>query len=654
MPVFDYQGAKSAGYNDDEIAQFLQQQKTAGVDMYIPKDQYEAIPQKKKGFIRNVAEGIVRNFAQGALTAERAAKGVPTLLAAGASAVIGDKQGAKNILRSYNKEAASSTNIPFAGEIKPYQTIGYKDGRVDWGASGKELLRTVGGGAEMGATLAGGTGIPGIIRAGGKGLIMRTLVQGAKEGAYTGAAYGFGGAAQEEGATASSVAKGTAIGGVGGAVVGGTLGAASAGRVVVGGKLKEGARENVTKALGATTKKTRAQAKKVVDEIIDRNIIATEGQLKDRAAAGVAKAGQAIEDLGELTGRTHVNSVLGPLQNSLADLRIPGTKKILPSQQYQVAVVDKIKADIMAAADGNGFISNEALRAIRRVYDKEVAKAGGFLGEAVKPLAEGSLIRYKRDTANTIRGILMKSEPDLAKLNKEFSFWKGVDELLAQKATKNPATTSLGQKIFQGAATAGSMASGAPHHALAWNLTIGMVQKAANSSYWKLLGANAKKRIGNALLVGSESATKKAITKEFGRIGTPEAKTAAQEIVGTGSSVVSNRPGDIILKTPSNIVPKATSATPVVTQKAKSVIPKTLSANRLRVINADGFEKLSKEAKKAIIAFDEKIVKERGSGDIGATITTEQMLSMPKLNTSIAYEVAEYLRRNASTISTPR
>jgi len=626
MPVFDYQGAKSAGYSDDDIAQFLQQQKFAGVDMYIPKDQYEAIPQKKKGFVRNLAEGIVRPFARAAVTTVKAAEGTANLVAYGAARAMGDKEHAQAILNanpaaanSQGKELTrTSVNLPFIGETKPVS----------------KPLEAAGVGAEIGATLVGGSGVGNIIKAGGKGLIGRAILQGAKEGAFTGGAYGFGGAAQEDNATVGSVAKGTAVGAAGGAVVGGVAGGISAGRVVAGKAIRKSAQEGTYKALGATTKTGRAEAKKIVDGVIDRNIVATEEGLKNKASGQLEKAGQAIEDLGPLQGRSKVSDVLAPLQDELNKLKPAGSNKILPSQQYQRDVVDKIIQDFNAYAAPDGTISNEALRSIRRMYDKEVSKAGGFLGEAVKPLKEGTLLRYKKEAANSIRGTLVKSEPDLAKLNKEYSFWAGLNHLLEQKAAKATGRgQSLGQIAVQTGLAAGQTASGGAVQGGLLAVGIHLVQKATNGTFWRLLSVNAKKRISNALLTGSEEAVKKTLTKEVGRVATDDAQKFVQEVSSAAPTVVSNQGQGIVLKTTGEVA-------------KKSVIPsKVITSEQLKFLPKEGFDQLSTPAKKFILKLEQSSVSARPTGDIGAVIRPEDFMKLPALPENIAKEVASYLQK---------
>ncbi len=100
------------------------------------------------------------------------------------------------------------------------------------GNFGKDILDSVGVGAEVASNFIGGEGAGSVVKAGFKGLVRQGIKQGAKTGTQAGAAYGFGSGLQDQedknigqilGNTAVQTIKGGIIGGLTGGVLGGTV-----------------------------------------------------------------------------------------------------------------------------------------------------------------------------------------------------------------------------------------------------------------------------------------------------------------------------------------------------------------------------------------------------------------------------------------------
>jgi hypothetical protein len=102
------------------------------------------------------------------------------------------------------------------------------------GNFGKDVLDSIGVGAEIGSNLVGGTGAGAVVKTGIKGAIKQGAVTGLKSGIGAGATYGLGAGLQDQkdknvgqilGNTAIQAVKGGAIGGLAGGVLGGAIGA---------------------------------------------------------------------------------------------------------------------------------------------------------------------------------------------------------------------------------------------------------------------------------------------------------------------------------------------------------------------------------------------------------------------------------------------
>lgn len=79
MPEFDYQGAKSAGWNDDEIADFLTKENQRGKGLYIRKEALQEM-QPTPGFFERVKESIEKRAERVGEIADVYGAGKQTLL----------------------------------------------------------------------------------------------------------------------------------------------------------------------------------------------------------------------------------------------------------------------------------------------------------------------------------------------------------------------------------------------------------------------------------------------------------------------------------------------------------------------------------------------------------------------------------------------
>lgn len=111
----------------------------------------------------------------------------------------------------------------YLGTIKPVGNSG------DFG---KDVLDSIGVGAEIGSNLIGGTGAGAVAKTGLKGLVKQGVTTGARAGIGAGATYGLGAGLQDQkdknvgqilGNTAIQTVKGGAIGGLAGGVLGGAV-----------------------------------------------------------------------------------------------------------------------------------------------------------------------------------------------------------------------------------------------------------------------------------------------------------------------------------------------------------------------------------------------------------------------------------------------
>lgn len=260
--------------------------------------------------------------------------------------------------------------------------------------------------------------------------------------------------------------------------------------------------KNMSEVLRPTTKATKAMTEQVAPELVKRKVVSgSVSGLLNRSKAELTKVGDAFDEvLSKIDGGKEFK--IQPLQNTLESLKSnfyvkdrAGKIKIGTSgnpiaiNQNVLNTIDELQGILREFGDN---ISFDSMRSLRQILDKEVAQSGGFL----KTLKEGAELDIKKNLSNSIRNILAKESPDLAKLNAEFSFWKKTEDILkATKARQTGKPISLGAKATSviGAATGG----------LKWAVLAPLLEKAFTSAAWKTSSALLKNNLADALVSGN-------------------------------------------------------------------------------------------------------------------------------------------------------
>jgi hypothetical protein len=177
----------------------------------------------------------------------------------------------------------------------------------------------------------------------------------------------------------------------------------------------------------------------------------------------------------------------------------------------------------------------EQLTGIRRAWDKVVSQAGGFAqrggGAIGVPLKDQSEAWAKREASGAIRKLLADEVPDLAAINKEWAFWKNLDDVLTQTLQR---TQPHGPGLLrQGAEAAGQVVGGVagvtagPAGALGGAFVLGKVAKMAQtvmtSPRWRFVDAKLKNQLADAISSGKTSE----VSTLLGQISAVEASKVA-------------------------------------------------------------------------------------------------------------------------------
>jgi hypothetical protein len=268
--------------------------------------------------------------------------------------------------------------------------------------------------------------------------------------------------------------------------------------------LDNSAEQNYTKAINPTTKINKAIVKDTVAPgLAERGVIATSrDDLMAQAQSHLDNYGQQIDDFMQQHGTDKLPgyAIINDLEALKKPQMVGGT---VPSvNQPYVQQIGRLQADVAKIMQTQGYITAEDLRGLRQSYDKIAASKGAF---ALPPETQTAL-KALTDATNTIRGRIASTYPDLADTNKEYSFWKNVNDVtdasdLRKTGQRQPLTEMMAKTVGAAVGAPGGAAT-----AYASAQALGALAKLKNSMIWNSVSGAAKSRISDLIKNGDPQA----------------------------------------------------------------------------------------------------------------------------------------------------
>lgn len=343
-------------------------------------------------------------------------------------------------------------------------------------------------------------------------------------GPVSGGAAFMGGQAMTENKGIGGVALDTAIGGITGKAgevatkaVGTVLSKTGKAMQSVGAgidALIKSAEKNYETVLGPTTKANKRITQQITRELAEREITAnTRQELFEKAGEQIEKYGEQIQEFYKaLPENTKVNTsgVLKAIDEYKKKLFVKGEGKyIVP--EVNKALFKKyqdLQIEIMSMAK-NGNAPIEGIRALRQALDKSIAKTTSTFGITGE---ESIITEARKGVSNILRNELSKQFPDVAVINKEFTFWSRVQQVLGDTIERKTGQgTPLGEKVMTAAGAAGGFNSGGVGHAIGYALTMKWLSEAVRSTAWQTTSASLKMKIAKALSEGNNEMFESAV-----------------------------------------------------------------------------------------------------------------------------------------------
>jgi hypothetical protein len=309
--------------------------------------------------------------------------------------------------------------------------------------------------------------------------------------------------------------------------------------------LRRGAERTMAQALDPTTRPLKAQAAQLAPQMVARGTRGSREAMLEAAEENVGVVGQKIQDLYEVAGKAGEtvdgNLVRQAVREAADGYRIAvasGERLVIPGAEALVARLNAL--DEFIGKLGPNVNMADAGR-LKSTWD-DISDSAGLFGSSLAAPTEKAAARAFKKASDSFRQLLNNKNTTLAELNREFSFNKGLmDVLTATVGRKQSQTGGLIPAMMGTAGAAGGFATGEGaldkfEKAAIWGVAGRQFLKVFTSPRWRTsVTARLKDRLARALASG-----------ENGRV------------VGAMQAIVKSLPADISL----TIRGRASSDTP--------------------------------------------------------------------------------------------
>ena len=294
------------------------------------------------------------------------------------------------------------------------------------------------------------------------------------------------------------------------------------------GVVRESAESTVARALDPTTRAAKTEAAKLAPEMLARGVGGSRTGMLDEATRQIGRLGPQIGE--EVTRLANLGRGAGPkwqrgatvkTSDFVQDMRSArvrsqggeeGISGSIPGTESIISKLDELEAFALRQGDE---IPIEHAQAIKQGWGDIVSRSGLYREHADAAPTDRAAAWVFREGTNSLRELISAKSPTIGKLNAEFSFWKGLEDVLAATALRTQGqSTALTQTLtggFGGAITAS--ATGSTLQGLMGMAGTNMLSRLFLSPYFRTrVSGPLKAKLADALAAGDQGLVIQAIS----------------------------------------------------------------------------------------------------------------------------------------------
>ena len=279
--------------------------------------------------------------------------------------------------------------------------------------------------------------------------------------------------------------------------------------------LRAAAESGYGRVLNPTTKANKSITARVVPELLDRGVTSmTMKGLKEQAQSHIDAVGSAIGDAWDnlpAGTKTDFEPVYQKLQEAIEQAHsVPDSSGKLipkgPEAERAIGNIEKLQQTLLDVAEvdpsGKIQIPVDKVHVLKQYFDDIAARAGRYGG---KDLADSSAAEAHGLAADAMRNELALDHPEIAALNKEYSFWKNVHKVVSDTVERRQGQAKpLGRKMARAAGQAAGFVEGGVHGAILGGAAMDALEAATSSPAWKTVSAVLKSKLADAIASGNQ------------------------------------------------------------------------------------------------------------------------------------------------------
>lgn len=283
-----------------------------------------------------------------------------------------------------------------------------------------------------------------------------------------------------------------------GAAIDPLIGASRVGKPIAKA-LKKSAGASLEKVLAPTKEVTKAKTAKVLPELVKEKITAfsTESfqkQIRER----MSNVGKQFDDLIESEG-IHGETKTAKLTNVLEEAKKNFMVGDVVVEPKTIKVIEGLQDTLSQFGDS---IPNTELRTLNQIWSKTVAKGKRF--DITKTSEVLDELDLKKIVTDSMRQELAKTNPKLDIINKKYSFYKNVDDVLSETVRRKKGQAGgLGKKLaFVAGLATGEGVMGKLVSATAMSTFV----KTIESTAWRTVSSKLKLKLSESIATGNKAA----------------------------------------------------------------------------------------------------------------------------------------------------